>query len=258
MPHPALLSPHSLFGGREKGKRKGKKVQRRHPPRSHPIRGKAPPQNASKKNSGANAPKLAKEVQKSSSSFPHQKKPGCTRPPPPPLSVQSTASPNPHWHAFSGAALGVGVGAIIGGEGTSSFGSIRRPKQGKKKKSTTRLSCHGAERSLGGSEPPSRAHPETDCVFWGRSLEKQLRFGGVARADPKKDLLSFCCFGEPSRGVVWRGRSWGCYFPESPRGSAGRSRPGAGREKKGEGICAGQDLERVPGLHVRVDKEVHV
>lgn len=259
MPHPALLSPHSLFGGREKGKRKGKKVQRRHPPRSHPIIGKAPPPKMQvKKNSGANAPKLAKEVQKSSSSFPHQKKPGCTRPPRSPLSVQSTASPNPHWHAFSGAALGVGVGVIIGGEGTSSFGSIRRPKQGKKK--NRRLASHAMVprgRSWAPSRRPVRIRRLT--AFFGVGRWRSSSGSAAWRARTRKRI---CCrfaalgsravglFGEAGVGVAISQRA-----PEGVPGALGR---GAGREKKGEGICAGQDLERVPGLHVRVDKEVHV
>lgn len=258
MPHPALLSPHSLFGGREKGKRKGKKVQRRHPPRSHPIRGKAPPQNASKKNSGANAPKLAKEVQKSSSSFPHQKKPGCTRPPLPPLSVQSTASPNPHWHAFSGAALGVGVGAIIVVRGLPHSGVSAGRSRAKKK--SRRLASH-AMVPRGRSGAPSR-HPvriRRPTAFFGVGRWRSSSGSAAWRARTRKRI---CCrfaalgsravglFGEAGVGVAISQRA-----PEGVPGALGR---GAGREKKGEGICAGQDLERVPGLHVRVDKEVHV
>lgn len=157
-------------------------------------------------------------------------------PPAPPYPSNRPPRPTPIGTPSQAPLLGLALALSLVVRGLPHSG-VSAGRSRAKKKSTTRLSCHGAERSLVGSEPPSRAHPETDCVFWGRSLEKQLRFGGVARADPKKDLLSFCCFGEPSRGVVWRGRSWGCYFPESPRGSAGRSRPGCGAgEKRGRNL----------------------
>lgn len=58
-------------------------------------------------------------------------------------------------------------------------------------------------------------------------------------------------FGEAGVGVAISQRA-----PEGMPGALGRG--AAAEKKKGEGICAGQDLERIPGLHVRVDKEVHV
>jgi hypothetical protein len=157
-----------------------------------------------------------------------------------------------------GAAVGVGVGAIIGGEGLPD--REYPPAAVRKKKSTTRLFCREEARLVRGlpvaRQLSPRPHPETELRFWRRSLEKQPPFGGVARADPEKDLPSFCCFGEPSRGVAGEAGVAVAIFKRAPEGMPGTLGRGCGRE--GEKRVRILRLERVPGLHVRVDKEVHV
>lgn len=236
MPHPALLSPHSLFGGREKGKRKGKKVQRRHPPRSHPIRGKAPPQNSSKKNSGANAPKLAKEVQKSSSSFPHQKKPGCTRPPLPPYPSNRPPRPTPIGTPSQAPLLGLGLAQSLVVRGLPHSGVSAGRSRAKKKVDDSPLMpwCREVARGLRAAIP---------CASGDR-----LRFLGsvVGEAAPVRRRGAR----GPEKGsavvlLLWGAEPWGCLerpelgllFPREPPRECRALSAGCGAgEKRGRNL----------------------
>lgn len=130
---------------------------------------------------------------------PHQKSLAarCTRDPPSPLSVQSTAPPNPHWHAFSGAALGVGVGAVIGGEGTSSFGSIRRQKQGKKKVDNSR--CREVVRGTPSRHPARIRRP---TAFLGSVVGETAPVRRRGARGPEQ--------GSAVVLLLWGAEPWGC------------------------------------------------
>lgn len=234
MPHPALLSPHSLFGGREKGKRKGKKVQRRHPPRSHPIRGKAPPKMQVKKTVAPTPQNLQKRCKNPQVRFPTKKSLAARDPPLPPYPSNRPPRPTPIGTPSQAPLLGLGLAQSLVVRGLPHSGVSAGRSRAKKK--SRRLASH-AMVPRGRSGAPSR-HPvriRRPTAFFGVGRWRSSSGSAAWRARTRKRI---CCrfaalgsravglFGEAGVGVAISQRA-----PEGVPGALGRVRGG---RKKGK------------------------
>lgn len=206
------------------------------------------------KNQWRQRPKTCKRGAKVLKFVPPPKKPGCKMHarPPPPYPSNRPPRPTPIATPSQAPLLGLGLARSLVVRGLPLSG-VSTGRSRAKKKSTTR----GAERSFGGLRAAIPPASGDRLRFWGRRWGNSS--GSAAwRARTRK--------GSAVVLLLWGAEPWGCLerpelgllSPKEPPRECRALSAGVRCGKKGEGICAGQDLERVPGLHVRVDKEVHV
>lgn len=235
LPHPALLSPHSLFGGREKGekRKRNKKMQK---DAIHPVpsnQGKRPPQKCKQKISGANAPKACQEV---CSSSPHQQEePWLQYARDPPLPPYPPNRPPPlarllrlrigrrSWGWLAG---GLAQSLLVKGlpdSGLSAGGSRA------KKKPTTRS---GAPSRQTAPRPVRIRRP--NCVFGVRRWRNSSGSAAWRARTRKRICRRFAALGSRAVGLFGEAGVGVAIFKRAPEGMPGALGRGAGAEKKGK------------------------